>query len=491
MKKLFLIAVTLLSAISVNAQKMIVNLNDGKKVEVPTDIVSNTTTKDVAADLFAGHEYVDLGLPSGTLWATCNVGATKPEEFGLFYKWGSHSGVTYDSGINQPYEWLDQYGELVKYTLMALTYDKKYILDLEDDIARIEWGGEWRYPTVDESNELLEVCTKEETVVNGVEGWTLTGPNHNSIFIPKAGFLNGGKHSLSYNGCWTSTKYFSSQRTAPRSAFCLYLNTMWDSDIAWAFPVRPVVGNNMANSPSLTVNFKYGAKEVIAVNNIANIKYDATAIDAANGHDYVDLGLPSGTLWATCNIGATKPEDKGLFFAWGETEGYTEENGAGHALPLNYKWYDQGYTKYCFTASRATRVVDTKDVLNLEDDAANANWGGYWRMPNHDEMLELKTNCTWTYETVNGVNGYKAVGPNGNSIFLPAAGMFSSNEYGEEFVRYGLSAIYWSSSRYWRYYDGEAEQLVLDKSYPQGFNQSSLSSNSRYFGCSVRAVLKK
>ena len=163
-----------------------------------------------------------------------------------------------------------------------------------------------------------------------------------------------------------------------------------------------------------------------------------------NGHEYVDLGLPSGTLWATCNVGANKPEEYGDYFAWGETESKSTYND------FTYKWfayeiigtYRRFYaTKYC--TNETYGIVDNKTTLELSDDAAHANWGGNWRMPTAIEQNELYSECTSNWTTHNGVNGYKFVGSNGNSIFLPAAGYCSSID---EIQKLGEEGQYWSSS---------------------------------------------
>ncbi len=137
----------------------------------------------------------------------------------------------------------------------------------------------------------------------------------------------------------------------------------------------------------------------------------------------VDLGLPSGTLWADRNIGADSPEDCGDYFAWGETEPKTTYNWS------TYKWCKGRYgtlTKYC--ADLASGTVDNKMTLEPEDDAATANWGEAWCMPTYEQIHELYDECTWTEITQNGVNGFKLTGPNGNSIFIPAAGIRSNDK---------------------------------------------------------------
>ncbi len=127
-----------------------------------------------------------------------------------------------------------------------------------------------------------------------------------------------------------------------------------------------------------------------------------------NGHEFVDLDLPSGLLWATCNVGAKKPTESGSKFAWGETEtkdNYTEKN---------YKFYDAAnkYSKY--------NKIDKKTRLETIDDAAMVNWGDACRMPKETEFDELKDNCTFMWITIDGVSGMLATGKNGKNIFFPA-----------------------------------------------------------------------
>lgn len=167
----------------------------------------------------------------------------------------------------------------------------------------------------------------------------------------------------------------------------------------------------------------------------------------------VDLGL--SVKWANCNVGAAKPEEYGDYFAWGETEpyyteGHSQDNPCDYwkSGKSGYNWSNYKYcngseftlTKYCTSPRHGT--VDNKTVLESADDAVSANWGGAWRMPTKDEMEELRTKCTWTWITMNGVTGYNVVGPNGNSIFLPAA---SGRDY-SELDNAGSYGEYWSSS---------------------------------------------
>lgn len=146
-----------------------------------------------------------------------------------------------------------------------------------------------------------------------------------------------------------------------------------------------------------------------------------------NGREYVDLGLPSGTLWATMNVGADNPEDYGDYFAWGETTGYSSDTSDGYVFDwTSYKWCNgsrTSITKYCTDSSYGT--VDNKTELDLEDDAANVLWGGDWRIPSNAQIEELCNIAytTTTSTTTNGVSGVLITSKsNGKSIFLPSAG---------------------------------------------------------------------
>ena len=197
---------------------------------------------------------------------------------------------------------------------------------------------------------------------------------------------------------------------------------------------------------------------------------------------YVDLGLPSGTMWATCNIGADSPEDYGDYFAWGETEGYND--GKTYFEWSTYKWCEGSnstMTKYCTNSSYGYNgFTDDKTELDPEDDAAYVNWGPAWRMPSEEQFSELinssYTTTEWT--TQNGVYGRKITSKeNGNSIFLPAAG------YRRNISLYGAG----SSGEYW------SRTLNSDDPSYAGslrFDSSNIYMGSyyRYFGRSVRPV---
>ena len=202
------------------------------------------------------------------------------------------------------------------------------------------------------------------------------------------------------------------------------------------------------------------------------------ATGTANGHEWVDLGLPSGTKWAICNVGASKPEEYGNYYAWGETTPKDYYDWS------TYKWCNGSkttLTKYNTSSSYGT--VDNKTVLAATDDAAHVNWGAPWRMPADAAWTELFNNCRleWT-DDYNGTGVAGLIGKskiNGNSIFLPAAG-FRSND---DLYSAGRNGYYWSSS--------------LDTDDPYDAWSAFISSGSvtgldrvRYDGHPVRPVFK-
>lgn len=194
----------------------------------------------------------------------------------------------------------------------------------------------------------------------------------------------------------------------------------------------------------------------------------------ANGHAYVDLGLPSGTLWATCNVGANTPEGYGNYYAWGETTTKLTYNWS------NYRYCNGSYntlTKYCSSSSYGNNgFTDNLTTLQFSDDAARANWGSDWRIPTRAEWKELENNTTVTWTTQNGVCGRKFTASNGNSLFLPAAG------YRDDSSLYldGACGRYWSS-------------LCTGDRYAWYLNFNSglcfMGYDDRDYGQSVRAVL--
>ena len=220
------------------------------------------------------------------------------------------------------------------------------------------------------------------------------------------------------------------------------------------------------------------------------------AFKTYNGHECVDLGLPSGTLWATCNIGASKPEESGNYFSWGETTGYdegkrefddehyklitTEKNML--SFLVGSKWI---YTKYC--DNKKDGKVDNKSSLEKEDDAAHVQWGEGWRIPTKKNFKEL---CNEEYTkcssfTMNGIKGLLITSKiNGCSIFFPVSGnygLFHANEKNEE-----CDVQYWSSTL------GDKNHLAYSLHFTPGYSESPLLFDvRRELGMQIRPVHSK
>ena len=207
--------------------------------------------------------------------------------------------------------------------------------------------------------------------------------------------------------------------------------------LAWTSSDEAVVevnknGRIIANANDTYV-ITYSATDGSGVKAECQMTVTSDNLGTINGRDYVDLGLPSGTKWATCNVGASSPEEYGDYFAWGETE------------PKDtYNW--DTYFDSDDDGDTFNKYNNNGGLTELlpEDDAAAVNWGGSWRMPTKAQQDELREYCTREWTTLNGVNGTLVTGPNGNTIFLPAAGLRWYDDFGSG-VSYGY---YWSSSLY-------------------------------------------
>ena len=159
-----------------------------------------------------------------------------------------------------------------------------------------------------------------------------------------------------------------------------------------------------------------------------------------NGHEYVDLGLPSGTLWATCNIGADTPEGYGSYFAWGETEPKDIYDWKSYKYG---RFFNERYqlNKYCTDSCYGINgFVDNLPVLEPDDDVARVCWGEGWCMPTIGEWEELFLNTTGEWTKLNDVKGWRCTASNGNSLFLPAAGYWWDDAFNADL------GLYWSRS---------------------------------------------
>lgn len=343
-------------------------------------------------------EYVDLGLPSGNLWAKCNLGASAPEAYGDYYAWGETKPKQEYTKSN--HKWYKEGAPSLGFTKYN-NEDGKLSLEDEDDAVIQKLGNGWRTPTLADFRELTnqKYTTIEKTTLNGVAGYQITSKrNKKSIFIPFAGFRNDKPQ----------TREISSDQTV---AVCMTNQRRIDDQVfnCWSF-----------------------AFEQDRIRRYGKRRYDGISIRPVKGpgvpvpNDCVDLGLASGLLWAKYNMGATEPTDRGNYYAWGETSTKKKYNGSSYK---HFKTDDYDNVKKIYKYNEG----DGKEVLDLEDDAARANLGVGYRIPTKADWEELLDDCKWEAVTVTlpieldpaqkkSVARWKVTGPNGNYIILPATG---------------------------------------------------------------------
>ena len=484
------------------------------------DSVSFTSTEVPA------YEYVDLGLSVN--WATFNVGATNPEEYGDYFAWGeTEPKENYDWST---YKWYDDSGSITKYNTRSDygTVDNKTVLDPEDDVAHVKWGSSWRIPTKAEWDELINNCIwtwydSDNTEFGCVAGYKVTskinGYTDRFIFLPAAGCRNGTNLDFASSGyywsCSLSRDYtwsirFGSDgvsgssyiREGGFSVRPVCPSEMWSDDISVTINQESAI-LHVGEAVSLTATVRKGnevvfyspvtwtsdkpeiasviAEGVVMAESVGSAMITASVqgksatiyveVEAAPAYDYVDLGL--SVNWATFNVGASRPEGSGVFYAWGETE--PKEN----YLWSTYKWCNgssKTLTKYNKDSGYGT--LDNKTVLDPEDDVAHVKWGDSWRMPTKAEWDELLNNCTWTWYVsgnteFGGVPGYKVTsnlsGYTDRYIFLPAAGERSYTSLDDG----GPVGHYWSSSL-------RTDYPIF--AYDLYFNSGNHDTNNRYTG---------
>ena len=347
-------------------------------------------------------EYVDLGLPSGNLWATCNLGASAPEAFGDYYAWGEVEPKQVYTNSN--HKWYKEGAPSLGFTKYN-NEDGKLSLEDEDDAVIQKLGNGWRTPTLADFRELTnQKYTKiKKTTLNGVAGYQITSKrNKKSIFIPFAGFKNDKPQTREISSSEEVAVCMTNQRRIDNQVFN-----------CWTF-----------------------AFEQDRIRRYGKRRYDGISIRPVKGpgvpvpNDCVDLGLASGLLWAKYNIGTTEPTQLGNYYAWGETS-------------PKKKYYSDNYKYYKWKGDDLNRITkyneeDGKTVLDLEDDAARANLGVGYRIPTKADWEELLEDCKWEAVTTTLseiidpsqtkiITRWKVTGPNGNSIVLPMTGGFKAD----------------------------------------------------------------
>lgn len=349
-------------------------------------------------------EYVDLGLPSGNLWAKCNLGASSPEAYGDYYAWGEVEPKQEYTKSN--HKWYKEGAPSQGFTKYN-NEDGKLTLEDEDDAVIQKIGNGWRTPTLADFRELTnqKYTTIEKTTLNGVAGYQITSKkNKKSIFIPCAGFKNSEK---------PQTRAISDDEEV---AVCMTNLRRIDNMVynAWTFAFQ----NDRIG--------RYGKRRPDGIS-VRPVKGPGVPVP----NDCVDLGLASGLLWAKCNLGTTDPTKPGDYYAWGETS-------------TKKKYYSDNYKH--FKTDGGIKVLkynekDGKTVLDLNDDAARANIGAGYRIPTKEDWEELLEDCKWEAVTTTlseiidpsqtkVIARWKVTGPSGNSIVLPMTSGFRGDGWG-------------------------------------------------------------
>jgi len=480
----------------------------GVSVETTTVVIKDTKTNQTApieivvikpAVPTTPAEAIDLGLPSGTKWASYNLGAAKIEDYGCYFAWG-------ETEEKDRYKWST-------YSLCDDGNERKChnigsdIAGTQYDAARQMWGGSWQMPDYDQWLELKENTSYSMTTINGVNCCKLTGKNGKSIYLPATGQFDDYRvvYTDMQGNYWSSSKYGES------TAYMAFFTEESGGFLTWGssgrcagFSIRPVIPGNKPVFPDLklsnySLNLEVGATGTLQVtsgsgkylctyeNNgtvtaiVEGSTISVTALKAGdikltisdtqsgqhqdvtvtvkakpqttttcpdNNHPHlIDLGLPSGTKWACCNVGASTPEAYGEYYAWGETSTKSKYTEYNYNLNIN------------------------SDIAGTSNDVAHVKWQGSWRMPTKAQAQELIDNCQYNFGKQNGVYGGKFKGPNGKVLFLPAAGFYNQA---------GLSSpenaiMYWTSS-------------TSDKYATSASSFTSNRDQVRFLGLTVRPV---
>ena len=461
-----------------------------------------------------GEGLTDLGL--SVLWSGCNLGANKPTDYGRYYAWGE---IVPDKSLFT----LDTYslydasvGSYLKYNKQ----DKLTALDVHDDAA-YQTNQVWHIPTSTEWSNLRNNCTWREFEWNGVLGMLATGKKtgyqHRAIFFPYAGGQDeeGTGFVGEYAFLWTSTlsdtenaravmmgeqkcttgyePRFCGASIRPCSTIpveCVSLDksqldvalgatAVLTATVLPADVTNPHVTWSSSNEAVATVSAT-GVVKGIGVGSASITAHSeergihATCEVSVIPFEAVDLGL--SVKWASFNLGASVPGERGYYYAWGETEPKDDYTWS------NYRWAEDGrteLTKYCTQSGYGLGgFTDGQSSLELQDDAAYALLGGGWRMPTKAELDELREKCTWKSARQDGRYGSEVTGPNGRSIFLPYTGTFHNGYIGDS----NSSGYYWSNTL-GSQYPYQAYCVIASGSY------KSTKELSRDTGAAIRPVL--
>ena len=508
-----------------------------------------------------GYEMVDLGL--SVKWANMNIGADQPSDYGNYYAWGetepkeTYSKSTYLFNENQNLgEGMNIAGTNldVAHVKMGNAWRMPNYTEMKELIDNCSWVrtsvdnvSGYRVTSKKEGYQDKSIFLPAAGIIVdatpvaqnlGASYWTSSQGGNNRVYAwtlswhadyssGKLYYNNSNNYEpFSEHGRGTYRPYGRTVRAiaVPNTptADGLIVNIATDS-VRWRLGDETAVlcGTLSSTTPltrNLTVGFLVGDNDSI-VRNAAGVRYDlpqtkdqagafsqSVAVHDNFGYYYrayvdtgdtifygkvrhygleiVDLGLPSGTKWANMNVGASRPEEYGDYYAWGETEtkeSYTQENYLVKPNNLN--------------------VGDYRSIIGTSRDAAHVNMGNAWQMPSYNQFVELRDQCTWNWTSENNVSGFRVVGPNKKSIFLPCAGYMNGTDHW--FPNEDPSESYHGGSYYCGSSPGDTTPYAWTLSWCSGYSNTAryllngynyepfwdhARGTVRYFGRSVRAV---
>ena len=420
------------------------DLDDNTTYEaVAYAVLGEDTLKSSSVVFTTDSRYVDLGL--SVKWAKWNIGAESENEYGGYYGWGDPTGT-----VASPYE-----------SYYATGNTSTNIGGTKYDIATAKWGKHWRLPTRAEFQELIDASVNGRWTYSsdgGFQKYTATLPNGETLEIPIYGYMTSTLSEVAHT---TQGYYWTSEATTDQQPYALHIGGPRASSQVFQ------------NSPKSLHLF---IRPVYVDDPVDDSEDDPTEAETAEAGKAIDLGLTSGTLWASYNVGAKSETQAGMFVAWGELK---EKKSVGY-YKNNYEYWSAESTQYDgFSTELGSEIAGT------EYDLAHVRWKGDWVTPSSEDFEELLYECDCVAKTKSGVFGFQVTSKkNGNSIFLPCQGYYN----GSSLWKQNDEGWYWTSSIYPfshpRFTMGYS--LIIKKG-----ESPAVSWSGRESGCNIRPVKKK
>lgn len=429
---------------------------------------------------------VDLGL--SVKWASYNIGATSPEEYGDYFAWGETSPQSNNKYSWDSYSWSAQgdshsftkYCSNPNYGNYYCIWDRNYILDPTDDVAVVKLGDKWRMPTESEMDELRNQCTWTWVDDDERTGYIVSSQaNGNSIFLPAAGRRYNNQIESNSGNYWTSSIGSGDSRYAKAIWFSSSSTMRFDCTRSCGLTIRPVYSDSN-----------------IPVSYVSNYEFQQIELTPGNSYTlraYVspELATNPSVFWSSSNPSVAAVSSEGRVSAVSEGEAtitMTTEDGGKTATCMvivspetELKYVDLGLSVKWSAKNVGAALPEDYGVLLSWDEAISTDLGAGWRLPTSSDWKELTDNCTWTWEAKNGNRGLRVVSKiNGNSLFLPACGYKPNNNH----LYSGRKCFYWLSNED----PSNSSQALIRILDANGSNNVLDSSLSKSHGSSVRAV---